>query len=185
MCFTIFHGILSYNILEFSWPGFKCMLQIFWWIVDFLKKRFYAKGAKKSNWAGRGATGLQLHENSISPEEITGRFIWRIYIFYILAILKPLKNQLHFLWAFESGPSGSPSPGGNPVWSGRGSCYGGMLQKDSAQTLFAGPVYRAAGQSKSQPGDLVRLKSINLVWCFAIAMLQFSCRTVEHSRMML
>ncbi len=39
----------------------------------------------------------------------------------------------------------------------------GCFKKIVPTKMFAGPVYGAAGQSKSQPGDLVRLKSINLV----------------------
>lgn len=51
--------------------------------VDFLNQLFYAKGAKKSNWAGRGATGLQLHEESIllkkSPEDLSEVFTYFVF----------------------------------------------------------------------------------------------------------
>ena len=181
-CFTIFHGIISCNILEFSWTSNACFRYFAeCWLSQ---KAVLRKGSKEKQLSRQRCHGVAAPRKQY--------FSWRNHRKIHLKYLRLLyfsnsetlkKNSFIFFEPLNQAQVEVLRQ--EATLCDLGGAAAGMLQKDSAQTLFAGPVYRAAGQSKSQPGDLVRLKSINLVWCFAIAMLQFSCRTVEHPQMML
>lgn len=130
--------------------------------VDFLKKWFYAKGAKKSNWAGRGAAGLQLHEQSISPEEITGRFIIYIRILYF-SNSETLKKSASFSLSLWIRPKWKSFARRQPcvIWEGQLlGCFKKIAPKSCLQVLSteqrakAKPARRSCTTQEHQPGRM-------------------------------